>query len=399
MEKVEDLFKAFRNKEIEYDELFGSLTQMLSEDPHFSTQAVSALDNAQQLTPIPVTDFIQLRAQVENTAETFHQQEITPGPAESEVTKVFAETAAPSAESTLGSGDPTLMTAPEPTPEAAPPASVSADDYAEEATVIMPMPPRGAPKPTETAPTSSDDDEHATLIATPNEAAIETPAAEPTPVPITTPTPPPEEPAAVSAPDAKATKPALPIPLIGGAAGVLIVLILIVAFWPAGEDSEVTEPVATAAESPWSTPPEPQAPADRVIETEASEPFDQPEAVSVPEAAETLAVDAEPQPTPEESVAEAEPLVKDEPYYMGRIEAAVQEDNLGPAEQTGSATYYLVELIRLNQDSDKISDARALIAKRHLELAKQARENSQWDLAQQHLDDALKVRLPDSYLP
>ena len=58
-----------------------------------------------------------------------------------------------------------------------------------------------------------------------------------------------------------------------------------------------------------------------------------------------------------------------------------------------------MELIKLNQQSDFITDARTLIAQKHLELAKVARQNNQWDSAQQHLDDAFKVRLPDSYMP
>ena len=161
MEKVTDLFKAFRNNEIAYDELFGSLTRMLSEDPHFATQAISALDNAQQLTPIPVTDFIQLRGQLENTAETFLQQETDAGPAATEATTVFPaeeETQRPDP-GMAGAYDPTLVTnvsEAAPASSSEPQAEEPDPDYHDEATVIMPMPPRQqTPEPAATPPSDA----------------------------------------------------------------------------------------------------------------------------------------------------------------------------------------------------------------------------------------------------
>ena len=432
MEKVTDLFKAFRNNEIAYEELFGSLTRMLSEDPGFAAQAISILDNAQQLTPIPVTDFIQLRSQLENTAATFQQQSASATPADAEATRIFdaAEATRRPEPGLAGSGDPTLVSAPPPEAEFQPlPGNAAQDphvaDYQDEATVIMPVPPRQQtpPPPQEPAPAAAPpvEDEHATLIATP--------APEPAPSPE-------PAPAAVreSAPD-PAVKPKQqdkkpPVMLLAGAGGVALVLILALVLWPSGEEepgTAATPPLQQEPASPWQSRPQATQPSTAADNTETavfSEP-DQPAANTAGDPFTSLndtAADSDPveQTTtdPEEDSGEffaadnslpldtgpephqpPEPAVKDEAYYMAQIEAAVAADKLTPAEQQGTATHYLVELIRLNRNSEKISEARTLISKRHLELAKAAREKSQWDAAQQHLDDALKVRLPDSYLP
>lgn len=450
MEKVTDLFKAFRNNEIDYEALFGSLTKMLSEDPRFANQAISTLDNAQQLTPIPVTDFIQLRSQLENTAETFQQQGAAGTPADGEATKIFdvSEATQRPAAGKAGSGDATLVSAPAPEadfqprdnggPQAAPQAS-SEPDYQDEATVIMPMPPRqpAAERPTAEATPPAiplDQDDQATLIATP----ITNPAPEPSPAPQPAPAaesqPAPAKP--TGRPRQQDKKP--PVMLLAGAGGLVLIVILALVLWPGGEEQpKVASPETQSQEpanSPWqSRPAEPEVAAEPepTPETFANPAFGEPEPSEVAPAVSESSIDlgtsgetaAETDSTafptetteadteffdasnslPQESTASSEqptePAVKDEAYFMNQIKAAVAADKLTPAEQQGTATFYLVELIRLDKHSEQISEARTLISKRHLELAKTARENSDWDGAQQHLDDALKVRLPDSYLP
>ncbi len=84
-------------------------------------------------------------------------------------------------------------------------------------------------------------------------------------------------------------------------------------------------------------------------------------------------------------------------YFVGQINNAKNANNLAPAEKVGTATYYLVKLIKASPNSPFVSQARSQIAKAHLALAATAREGERWDDAQQHLDDAFTVRLPDSY--
>ena len=84
-------------------------------------------------------------------------------------------------------------------------------------------------------------------------------------------------------------------------------------------------------------------------------------------------------------------------YFVGQINNAKNANNLAPAEKVGTATYYLVKLIKASPNSPFVSQARSQIAKAHLALAATARDGERWDEAQQHLDDAFTVRLPDSY--
>ena len=84
-------------------------------------------------------------------------------------------------------------------------------------------------------------------------------------------------------------------------------------------------------------------------------------------------------------------------YFVGQINNAKNANNLAPAEKVGTATYYLVKLIKASPNSPFVSQARSQIAKAHLVLAATARDGERWDEAQQHLDDAFAVRLPDSY--
>ncbi|PCJ46970.1 MAG: hypothetical protein COA99_01825 [Moraxellaceae bacterium] len=84
-------------------------------------------------------------------------------------------------------------------------------------------------------------------------------------------------------------------------------------------------------------------------------------------------------------------------YLFAKITTAENAYNLTPADKEGTATYYLVKLINLAPNSDRIFEARSRIAKAHLTLAKIARENENWDDAQQQLDFAFTARSPNSY--
>ncbi|MDX1692269.1 MAG: hypothetical protein R3208_00815, partial [Ketobacteraceae bacterium] len=248
MEKVTDLFKAFRNNEIAYDELFGALTRMLSEDPHFATHAIATLDNAQQLTPIPVTDFIQLRSQLENTAETFQQQEtLQPetGVNAGDATRMFdAEEQTQRPDSGMaGAYDPTLIANPadfEKPPAATPPADTGAGtstDQPDDATVIMPTPPRQqsatpstTPPPTTPPPANPvsptpappELDDQATLIASPA-------APESSPVPRAPAAP---EPEPVPTPRPTQKDKIVPVPVLAGLGVLGLAIVLALAFWP-----------------------------------------------------------------------------------------------------------------------------------------------------------------------
>ena len=84
-------------------------------------------------------------------------------------------------------------------------------------------------------------------------------------------------------------------------------------------------------------------------------------------------------------------------YLFAKITTAENAYNLTPADKGGTATYYLVKLINLAPNSNRIFEARSRIAKAHLTLAKIARENENWDDAQQQLDFAFTARSPNSY--
>ena len=447
MEKVISLFKSFRNNEIAYDELFGTLTQMLSEDPRFAAEAIATLDNAQQLTPIPVTDFIQLRSQMEATAETFQQQYIAATPADHEATKIFDETAPLAGDETFtspgSSFDPTLMAAPvvatDYPGEATATATATATeqpgpiDYADEATVIMPMPPRHEPAPPPPAARIADD-EHATLVAVasaPPQPEI-TPPATSEPRPAATSQPSPAVQRAEPADNVPARQPVKkpPFAVFAGGAAVVIIMLLALILWPDGDkdaktiassqnsQQQATENLAWQSSSTLnaaSSQSSPTSPDPDVF----SEPYLSPTAQDEEASQNTPVADVYPDDTTTDEDTDffddsnslalddvssttdntAPAIVEDAAYFMDQIKTAVSANKLTPAEEEGTATWYLVELIRYDNRGDQISDARTLISQKHLELAKKAREKNQWDAAQQHLDDALKVRLPDSYLP
>jgi hypothetical protein len=84
-------------------------------------------------------------------------------------------------------------------------------------------------------------------------------------------------------------------------------------------------------------------------------------------------------------------------WYFEKLRAAADAENLLPAEQAGTATYWLVEMIRKSPDHELITPARSYIAKTHTELARQARLAGLWDTVQFHLDAAMQVNLPFTY--
>ena len=111
-------------------------------------------------------------------------------------------------------------------------------------------------------------------------------------------------------------------------------------------------------------------------------------------------------PPTEKAVAVIAPVIKEQTfeskedeisYFVGQIKNAINANNLAPANKFGTATHYLVKLVKASPDSPFVSQARSKIAKAHLVLAARAREGERWDEAQQHLDDAFNVRLPGSY--
>ncbi|MDX1694312.1 MAG: hypothetical protein R3208_11160, partial [Ketobacteraceae bacterium] len=309
---------------------------------------------------------------------------------------------------------------------ATPPADTGAGtstDQPDDATVIMPTPPRqqsATPSttpppanPVSPTPAPPELDDQATLIASPA-------APEPSPVPRAPAAP---EPEPVPTPRPTQKDKIVPVPVLAGLGVLGLAIVLALAFWP-GEDTDQPETAskpepAEAPADPWqSAPAQPTAgtgspavtdpvysdPVYSDPEYQIAEPATtEPEAISPEEApreptGQITATEDTREPEMSETVFE-EPVVKDEAYFMAQIKTATAADRLTPSDQQGTATYFLTELIRYDSNSDRISEARTLISKRHLELAKAAREKSQWDAAQQHLDDALKVRLPDSYLP
>lgn len=86
-------------------------------------------------------------------------------------------------------------------------------------------------------------------------------------------------------------------------------------------------------------------------------------------------------------------------YLFTKLQKAADTRDLLPVDRKNSATFYLIEMLKVNRHHHMISQGRAYIAQMHLEAAREARTEGKWDDAQEHLDAALEVRLPDSFMP
>ncbi len=156
------------------------------------------------------------------------------------------------------------------------------------------------------------------------------------------------------------------------------------------DDLEIPDDIAAATMATTSSPAETLPPKSEVTESTGSPSIDPQASIAAEKAAPVIVA-----PVIEEKVFTSK---EDETsYFVGQIGNAVNARNLAPADKFGTATHYLVKLIKASPNSPYISQARSKIAKAHLALAATAREGERWDEAQQHLDDAFTVRLPDSY--
>ena len=505
MDKIIALFEEFREHQLSFDQLYAALLEKVQQDASFRHQAIPSLDQVQKSTPIPITNFIELRSRLDdeirnlpsaapsngNAQSPDHDSEATlitqlPGEVTHPNAKNLAEQPA-AAENTKTNNvtphDPTLIaTSTSNSDNTSTSASSSAvdantplindqqDEDDDEATVIMSANKLGSLRsitPPVAQYSSTDDDEEETLITsatsssttTEIDTGLETTAhdaatlvgAENTfgtassaaitnnesyyeePEPLSEPlsTPPQDEPKSAILPR-KA--------MIASASGIGIVVILISFLWPTNEpstiDSANTElKVEVPKEESWGSTPailqpaqpsvtltsQPSVPSTEQVFTQADnnvagnnvkvpEPtIPAPESASEPtlaviESAPALTHDDPVAVDPERTLAEPSiekitfaSATEEADYLFKQITIQEGSNNLGPAEKVGSATYYLVKLIKLKPGSPLISKARSSIAKAHLVLANTARENEDWDGAQQHLDDAFNVRLPDSY--
>ncbi|OUS30185.1 hypothetical protein A9Q99_06820 [Gammaproteobacteria bacterium 45_16_T64] len=215
---------------------------------------------------------------------------------------------------------------------------------------------------------------------------------------------------AVSTPSKKTSTPVIMAISLALVAAISMGVTLVKTSPPSSHDAVNTEPT-TPVPNPWSKQPS-------IVET-AETNASSPSAEITPTTDSALApvtttpiIELAPPIIPNEEVTASLPITtsdtksspisfaspaEEENYLFEQLKQAKQAERLTPAETQGTATYYLVKLIQLNPNSVKISQARSLISKAHLSLANTARENEDWDMAQQHLDDAFTVRLPDSY--
>ena len=451
MEQIVTLFEDFRENNLSYDDLYNALLSKIQQDPSFRHQAIPTLDQVQKRTPIPITHFIQLRSELESSVKSAVDSEvnnltqqdvqqpsgfsadpdatlITPLPDEDATAPNLSVTTHDIAQDKIGASDPTLMTSSTGVVDGNPVDDLDDD----EATMIM---------PSGTLPASNSEDEtvisHDTGITTntpplaetlvgesyeqsdeqpnhKNQAEAETLVGSAT----ANTTPPATEgylaPGAITPPSKQ------PIPTIwiwAGASTLIITCIIIFALTSgifgttSNTDLALPEPTKTSSDGSdesWGGAPE-------ILQVEPDTAIIQSPSISdTPEdtAATTFttvapsSIKSQSIKPEQEKIAAVAPVVVEKVfrsteeevmYFVGQINNAKNANNLAPAEKVGTATYYLVKLIKASPNSPFVSQARSQIAKAHLVLAATARDGERWDEAQQHLDDAFAVRLPDSY--
>lgn len=522
MEQIIALFEGYRENQLSFDQLYTTLLEKAQQDASFRHQAIPTIDQVQKSTPIPITNFIELRSQLESELQNLPPsvpnnalpQDSDYDPEATLITALPEEETHPNAKSlneqhsdstatgNIAPHDPTLIATSTSTStnntdikeQTIPPSSPQQDDDDDdEATVIMSADKLGSLRSAAPATaqhnidnSEEDDDEEETLITPATatstgmraEAEVETAdhdaatlvGAENTVG--TTPSAPainnaygpgteeklPEtfsesfsEPSSNPEQDTpNTTFPSKNI-IISAGAGVVIVAILISFFWlsaspstnlPTASSADNTPKTETPKEESWGSAPAILQPP----KASPSEPKNEPEiTLSTPTTEQAVATSESNQVTTDNTVltdntvtenpVTERPIVQkpialevivqkptipevitqeaiaEQPvermefsssteeadYLFKQITLQEESNNLGPAEKVGTATYYLVRLIKLKPGSPLISKARSRIAKAHLALANTARENENWDDAQQHLDDAFTVRLPDSY--
>lgn len=513
MEKVNDLFKAFRAGQLKQDDIFKALLHEIQRDPRFCQQAIALLDQVQRSVPIPVTDFIELRAKVDKAVALQASRQPAPAVADPDATSVYQPSPTPA---TSGSEeDATWLTPTTPQESALPEAtltrseaarkterdldatipppvrdailqdSVQHDTPGSDATVIMPVqarnvPPAPAAVATETpstpqsaaheavddgatliAPSTSHDDgatliapsipseEGATLIAPPDTDGTEQQTAQTTEQAKQSGKP---QPDTLRAPLRRnGTRQTSPI-LLGSGIAALLAVLMVGGFLLSGDepststidqetpsssntipasDSSPALPDATGGEmsnTTESTPPgtassqpaldthqetdteqEPDAPQPSDTEsgkTADASPGNQVDGETAPPdlTASSITETHEPEPALTTNETTELPLPPADSaqrmrWYYEQLSAATQNQRLLPADEQGTATYYLVEMLTQDPDHELIPDARATISRMHTELARQARLKGQWDRVQEHLDAAMEVNLPSSYRP
>lgn len=174
--------------------------------------------------------------------------------------------------------------------------------------------------------------------------------------------------------------------------GLLVAVLGYWAYTPASEiiEASVIEPVTV--EHPVTAPVTAnlpaQLPATQLSVTQL--PATQPRETPVTQLSVTI---TQPKAKPHSTVIQTLPEDADESFFIHKIHIALESDKLGGFEQADSASAWLALLAQHHKHSPHINELRTQIAAIHLERAESARKNRNWDLAQRHLDTALKVRL------
>lgn len=107
MEQVVELFGRYRGRQIALTELTSSLKNVLAREPQAIRQGLGWLDLAQQRNPMPVTEFIQLRADMDFMLRAMALQSGATGAANSSASDstVFASRSGTTASDKTGFGD------------------------------------------------------------------------------------------------------------------------------------------------------------------------------------------------------------------------------------------------------------------------------------------------------
>lgn len=431
MEQVVELFGRYRSREIGLKELTGTLKNFLLHHPQAPRQGLGWLDLAQQRYPLPVTDFIQLRTDMDYLLRSLAMQ----SPAsDADTTRIgmtapqgrpehtlLPSVAVPPAMSGADDGLATRIAAPADdgmaTRIAAPiddglatVIATPADDGL--ATVIAPS----------ALPTATSTNEatvlapplplaEATVIATPlsqpateatRVAAPQPPGREAPKMPHSQRVPPRTVTVAPPAPPARSSTPVLAV--IGGIALALL-LAGGFAWWrhtPPVAAPLTPEKVATTPRPERVLPDEPVTGGDTAHDASTAEntitlklEIDNAEATTQT-APETAVQASTPMPAATEKIpphAPAEPLPTDVDGLLLTVKSRIEKGRLLPADDPGSATFAIKALIARAPESNAVSEARKQLSQAHLELARQARERGDLDAAQTHLDNAFDVRL------